>query len=98
MLNIILCKYKKYNAILCGDFNINLLNNNTTSKAFVELLLTFNFNQTIFKATRVTKYSSTLIDNIFINFEHLPYNSNIVLSALSDHHGQLITIDHHAKL
>ena len=79
-------KYTKYNIILCGDFNIDLLKNNEIVQNFICLLKTYNLQPTIDDPTRVTDRSSTLIDNIFVNFDL--FESKVVTTALSDHHGQ----------
>ena len=80
-------KYTQYKITLCGDFNIDLLNKTDERvKNFICLLKSYNFLQTIKEPTRVTDRSSTLIDNIFVNFEE--YQSRVITTALSDHHGQ----------
>lgn len=86
-------RFKHHNVIISGDFNINLLLDNKISKQLIDLLLTFNFVHTVYEPTRVTKHSKTLIDNIFINFETMPFQSKVVNSALSDHYGILFATE-----
>ena len=65
ILNLIFNKFKKYNYILCGDFNINLLDDSLKSRDFKDLLAAFDLTQHIFEPTRITTTSATLIDNFF---------------------------------
>ena len=61
--------FKGTSLILGGDFNVNLLrfgSNNIVSK-FVDTVYASCLLLSIFLLTRVTKHSSTLIDNIFVN-------------------------------
>lgn len=90
ILEIVQKKFKKYKVIFCGDFNIDLLKGNFDSKTFIDLLNTKNFSQTVFLPTRVTKKTASLIDNVFINFQSSK-NSEVINSALSDHHAQLLS-------
>ena len=72
--------------IMLGDFNTNLLNNDTHSPTeFLNNLGSYFFQPRILKPTRITNYSATLIDNIFFNsLEHSTLSGNI-LSDISDH-------------
>ena len=70
-----------------GDFNINLLrygSNNIVSK-FVETVYASCLLPSIFLPTRVTKNSSTLIDNIFVNHSSLKLNG-LIRFDISDHY------------
>ena len=84
-------KIKNYRTVLTGDFNINLLEQSLLSKSFQDVLLSFNFNQTIFEPTRITKSSATLLDNLFINFINA-YQGEILTTALSDHEAQILRV------
>lgn len=81
--------FKNYKIILNGDFNIDLFKNTTHKKMFLDLLHTYNISQTVFEATRVTKSTKSLVDNIFINFENMD-KGEVLFTALSDHHGQML--------
>ena len=73
---------------LMGDFNVNLLNADTHkfTADFVELMFSHYFMPLINKATRVTRNSTTLIDNIFCNDAHNTSLFNgIFYSDISDH-------------
>ena len=91
ILNFVQNKYNKFHCILCGDFNINLLQDSMNTKLFQDILNTFNFVQTIFEPTRVTQNSQSLLDNIFIK-SGLAYSAEVFHSALSDHEAQIIKI------
>ena len=86
ILNII-DNVKNKVALIAGDFNLNLLNHNShvPTGDFLELLLSYNFLPTICQPTRITEFSSTLIDNIFVHSAKTDYNSVIVYSDISDH-------------
>ena len=73
-------------ALVCGDFNINLLHvdNNPTASAFIDLMYSNTFFPTIHWSTRVTPKTATLIDNIFCNSPSA-IHSGVILSDISDH-------------
>jgi len=57
---------------LCGDFNTGFSRNSYSAKLmqsrqFLDLTAAYGLQATITEATRVTKTSSTIIDNIFTN-------------------------------
>ena len=71
--------------MLCGDFNIDLLNkdcNNSTS--FLNTMYSLSLLPIISKPTRTTDNSATLIDNFFIN-EPCNFDLGIIISDCSDH-------------
>ena len=68
--------------VFTGDYNIDLFS--SKSDDFTNVLLSANLYPTIFLPTRVTKHSSTLIDNFFTNTQ-LSWNSGVFNSDLSDH-------------
>lgn len=92
VLSVVQGHFVDYDVVICGDFNINLMNEDTSKCLFMDLLTTFNYTQTIFNATRVTKTTSSLIDNIFVNTSMISNNKNIT-SALSDHMAQFISVE-----
>ena len=92
-----------YKLILLGDYNIDLLKNNSHKNKF-EICLQSNYLiPTIFSATRVefkdfinedniiTEDTSTLIDNIFIN-NNIEYQSGIIETDISDHYSTFIIV------
>jgi exonuclease III len=59
----------KYNTdyIICGDINVNNLENNSKKVQLDDMLRMNNLKSTVYFPTRIAKNSATLIDNIFIN-------------------------------
>lgn len=81
-------KYRQYKVIITGDFNLNLLVKNEQNNVFLDLMLGYNFVQTIFSPTREVGDSRSLIDNAFVNFNE--FDASVVETALSDHHAQTV--------
>ena len=84
-------RIKKENKIcyLLGDYNINLLNydsHNATAE-FADLLYANSFIPLINRPTRVSRFSATLIDNIFTNnFQNIhKSHQGILVTEISDH-------------
>ena len=76
------------NCIVMGDFNINILNEQHDNNAsqFVTMLREHFYHPMITKPTRVHNRSATLLDHIWVNFDHNNTNcSNIVFSGITDH-------------
>ena len=80
-------KNKRKNIILCGDFNINLLNYNFHSgtKEFVDELFSYGLYPVINKPSRITEDSATLIDNFFVNTHDCIVKSGLLINDISDH-------------
>lgn len=85
-----LCKSRK-NVIICGDFNVNLLEKSAFSSRLVSLFCSFNLNHVFLEPTRCTESSATCIDNVFCRGEVC--DKAIVNFARSDHSGQLVVFD-----
>ena len=70
-----------------GDFNLDLLKmgENHHIKDFINLMFSSMFYPLISKPTRITNFSATLIDNIFVNNFDECYKCGILLADLSDH-------------
>lgn len=81
--------------VLCGDFNIDLLQPSLSiTKQFMDLLYVFNLTQHINKATRTTRRSSTLIDLIISNCpQSIKYTDVLPCSIISDHDGPYALVD-----
>ena len=80
--------YKK-KILICGDFNIDFLVDDTCKERSRSLLKTYNMDYVINKPTRITAHSKTAIDNIFTNIRDITYN---IINGISDHTSQLILI------
>ena len=80
---------QKHKTYICGDFNIDLLkyHSNNGSKYFAEQMFSSGFVPVINKPTRITKSSSTLIDNIWSNdmTNISTSKSGILIEDFSDH-------------
>ena len=86
-----------YKLILLGDYNIDLLKDNSHKNKF-EICLQSNYLMpTIFSATRVefkdlkNTSTETLIDNIFIN-NNIGYQSGIIETDITDHYSTFIIV------
>jgi len=78
--------------MICGDININYLENCNKSQQLDALLQTYNLIGTVSFPTRKSKASSTAIDNIFIT-RTKNYIINPHINGLSDHEVQIIMIE-----
>ena len=86
--------------MLMGDFNINLLNTdtNTNISEFYDNMSSHLFAPYILQATRLTKISETLIDNIFLNSIEVETFSGNFTSLISDYPPKLLILkDFHRK-
>ena len=79
---------------LLGDFNIDLLVN---QRRWENIFNSYFLNQLITLPTRVTQYSSTLIDHIYTNDEHCVKEICVPISGISDHYPVLCTINFDLK-
>ena len=70
------------NILLLGDFNINLFKQPPALNNITSL---FGLDQLVEEATRVTKSSATLIDDIYTNNRSRVTDLRIVESGISDH-------------
>ena len=73
--------------LVVGDYNINLLkvNDHAPTNAFYNITVSHCLTPTVTKPTRITDYTATLIDNIFINTLKYVYKSTIFYEDISDH-------------
>lgn len=77
----------KKDIILCGDYNIDLLNTkkHKATEDFTDTMYSINLYPLITKPTRITNHSATLIDNIFTNILDGNVASGILINDISDH-------------
>ena len=79
--------------IICGDININYLNESKNKNLLDNLLLFYNLTSIINFPTRVQNTSATATDNIFINvFEFESHMVTLIINGMSDHDAQLLII------
>ena len=69
-----------------GDFNIDLLKDDTDRRIhdYIDFIYSYSFIPTIYKPTRTTETTATLIDNILTNCDSVQ-NSVIFVTDISDH-------------
>ena len=78
--------------IICGDININYLNESKNKNQLDNLLLSYNLASIINFLTRLQNTSVTAIDNIFIDVSQFEsYTVTPVINGVSDHDAQLLT-------
>ena len=72
--------------IVCGDINIDCLTDNDKKRQLDAVLLTYNLSPIVHFPTRSQGYSSTAIDNIFIDIHKFTnYTASPLYNGLSDH-------------
>ena len=79
--------------IVCGDFNVNFLENTSHKQLLNSLLATYCLYSAIQFPTRITNSSASTIDSIFIN--KVKFNDFIVyplINGMSDHNAQIIAL------
>ena len=90
---------KNQKAILCGDFNLNLLNydNHDATREFANNLFSAGFLEIIKHPTRVSSYNNqntaTLIDHIWTNSLKETMTGGIITTYLSDHFATFYNIE-----
>jgi hypothetical protein len=79
--------------VICGDININYLTESYHKQCLNSLLASFNLMSIVNFPTRIQNYSSTAIDNVFIDSSRKEHISiEMVINGLSDHDAQLLVI------
>ncbi|CAK1581342.1 unnamed protein product [Parnassius mnemosyne] len=88
----VLLKLSKQNksVVMCGDFNINLLETSSISIKFSSLFKSYNLVNLFLEPTRIAGPSATCIDNIFTDVK--PLHKSIIQNLSSDHCGQLVSL------
>jgi len=71
--------------IVCGDFNINLLNNSPLTTKFYNLTQMLNLRQVISVPTRITPTSESLLDLCIVDDPNSVVNSGTLDFGISDH-------------
>ena len=83
-----------YLNVICGDFNLNLLNAHSHKQMgkMLSNMLDNGFIPYIVKPTRVTHSTCTLIDNIYVKSSSLSKNLSFVITdSMSDHYPCLLS-------
>ena len=82
-----LLKNNNQQTYVYGDFNIDIIKykQHEQTDTFVNKMFSIGYKPLINKPTRITAYSSTLIDNIFTNELDLKHRSSVAIADISDH-------------
>jgi hypothetical protein len=81
------------NLIICGDININYLKTSKYKTQLDYLLASYNLSTAVNFPTRITKNTSTAIDNIFIDkTNNSNYTIEPIINGLSDHNAQELVL------
>lgn len=94
-LKIIKKENKK--TIICGDFNVNLLNfyKDKSVNKFLCTMLDYGFHPCITEPTRITNSNKpSLVDNIFVNTFDDPVAGNILEQISYDHLPNFVILNH----
>ena len=80
-------KYNNHNIVIGGDFNINLINNESCFKKqlYLETMFANGYMPLILRSTRVSHQSATLIDHIWCNNIDKIGQNGIIQTHVSDH-------------
>jgi exonuclease III len=84
---------KKKKLILCGDWNINFLDDSVRLRELKNLLRLYNLANIVASPTRITKNSFTLIDVIVTNRQVFECSLSVLDLGYSDHLAQTLKID-----
>lgn len=80
------------NVVVMGDINVDNFTENNDKSKLDELLTSYQITRMSLPPTRITADSSTSIDWICTNMDCKQINTSVILSGLSDHTAQIITI------
>ena len=86
---------EKKECYLMGDFNVDLLKYEVSSKTrdFLNTVTSYGFLPHILQPTRIADHSSTVIDNIYgNNFEQESISGNILIK-FADHFSQFLSVN-----
>jgi hypothetical protein len=95
LLNIIAGRANEI--ILAGDFNIDILTDTIQKQRLLNVFKSYGMVHTVNIPTRVTHSTATAIDNIFISNHVHNYEVESFVTALSDHDGQLLSLNIDSK-
>lgn len=90
--------------IIGGDFNIDLMSDDNSSVDFLDNLHALSLHPVISLPTRVTKNTSTLLDNFLCDISLLPVHAAVIKTDVSDHYliqfslSSLLTTNKSARL
>ena len=78
--------------ILCGDWNINLLQSSPYTRELNDLLLWYNFKSAVNIPNRITKNTASLLNVVITNEKKYINSLRVMDLGLSDHYAQIVSI------
>lgn len=96
-LNYLFNKFKSKYLVLCGDFNVDYLNNSKYRYELDDILKSFSLTVTNEQPTRISLTSAKCIDYMCTNLEPEQYSFSLVVSGFSDHFGQVLKITNNTE-
>jgi exonuclease III len=84
---------KKKKLILCGDWNINFVDDSVRLRELKNLLWMYNLDNIVASPTTITKNSVTQIDVIIINHQVFKCSASVLDLGYSDHLAQILKIN-----
>jgi len=78
------CFLEQKECIVLGDFNVDIYKPVGSSRVWLELM-EFNYSQLVYKPTRISLHSSTLMNHIFSNAPNIISSISVPHYSISDH-------------
>lgn len=78
------CEKSGARAIITGDFNIDMLSSSCNKQNFLDQMLSFGYENTIYVATRITQLTETALDLCFTNCKN-EVCAGVLTAGVSDH-------------
>lgn len=93
LMDILVSLKEQYKIIIAGDFNFDVLTFTNDVLMFKNILKSYGFQCLVDFPTRVTLTTSTAIDNIITNIDKSKFEVTGLVTALSDHDGQVAELN-----
>jgi Endonuclease-reverse transcriptase len=93
LIKLISTRKSSNQVIICGDFNLNFASSSCDRKALDDRIGCFDIRITIHDSTRITKVSSTTIDNILTNVNQERTTTYVEEPGISDHKAQVLLVE-----
>lgn len=93
-LHFIKFELRNRKIVICGDFNIDILQSSPMRTKFTDVIGLHNLTYNVNEPTRVSENSAKAIDNILTNFS--PHSPGMLVfeTGLSDHYAQVLKFAH----
>lgn len=93
----LLIKNTQYKVIIGGDFNTNVLDNNSKTSQLLKTMSEYNLSQHIKDPTHFTQTSSTCLDLIFTYFDKNKLLTKVEELGFCNHAATTIQIESHSQ-